>query len=266
MRVVSGKDVGWSTLEEELIGLFSIMINPNPVRIFVDVPLFAGAEILLDHGQRSYISNVMRIRSGNRIFLFNGQDGEWSCIVKLIKKRHAIVVSESQVRFQPKTLSSDLWMLCPLIKKNRLNLIIEKSTELGVSRLQPVVTDHTNIVGFNRARARLIAIEAAEQCGRLTVPEINSPSNLESILENWPSARPLFWADPKSNSSRVCGPLSSGALMVGPEGGLNDNDLSILQAHPACSAVYLGPRILRVETAAVAMLVLWQVNCGDWLI
>jgi len=252
------------------------------IRLFVSQPLGAGKTLTTTADQHRYLTGVMRLAVGDAILVFNGADGEWRAELSAIGKRDSVLMVTEFTR--PQTASPDLELVLALIKRTPLEWVVEKATELGVRRLRLVTTRRTNSDHTNVSRLQVLAIEAAEQCGRLDVPEILAPVPLERLLDSWPADRPLTFcdetlarpdgapADPAqslvpSGGGVDAGTLprpASGAVLIGPEGGFDPAETARLRTHPGVTAMSLGPRILRAETAAVAALVLWQSRRGDW--
>jgi 16S rRNA (uracil1498-N3)-methyltransferase len=243
------------------------MSERAPPRLFVEAPLRLGAAVTLGDEQSHYLLNVMRRGSGDAVLLFNGRDGEWRAAIGETRKRACVLHVEAQLRAQ--TGLADLWLLFAPIKRQRIDLIAEKATELGVGLLQPVITERTVVPHVNLDRLRAHAIEAAEQCGLLSVPALRAPIRLTNLLERWPEERCLIFCDEGGSARPALEALSDQspgpcALLVGPEGGFSDHERLQLVSHKAVVAVSLGPRLLRADTAAVAALALWQSVQGDW--
>jgi 16S rRNA (uracil1498-N3)-methyltransferase len=229
-------------------------------------------EAALDLGpERShYLRHVLRLPVGASLAVFNGRDGEWQATISAYARDRCRLAVARLRRAPPPMAGADLWLLFAPIKRTRAELLVEKATELGVARLLPVVTQHTDVVRLNRERLAAIAGEAAEQCDRLTVPEICSPEPLAAVLYGWPAVgRPLLVCaeiGPVRPIAAAMAALAPGpaAILVGPEGGFSAAELDELARHPFVVTVGLGPRVLRAETAAVAALACWQALCGDW--
>ncbi len=244
--------------------------SPVPdVRLFVESSLRRGEKIPLAPAQAHYVTRVMRLGPGDDLTLFNGRDGEWSARVAAVAKGHCLVSIEEQTR-PPKT-EPDLWLAFAPVKKAGTDFIVEKATELGASRLIPVLTRNTRTMRVNTARLAANAVEAAEQCRRLCVPKVEEPVSLDRLVETWPEGRVLLVCHEKGGGTPVARALEklpdpSGALavLVGPEGGFTETELDALAKLPFAVAVSLGPRILRTETAAVAALACVQALRGDW--
>ena len=238
-----------------------------PPRLFVDHDLAAGGDVPLSADQSHYVLNVMRLLTGDPVLLFNGRHGEWQANVSVASKRNASVVPSRRTR--PQSTPPDLWLLFAPIKRQRIDLMAEKAAELGVRRLLPVMTERTHVERVNCERLRAHAIEAAEQCGLLSVPEVGVPQPLRMVLEEWPKDRRLLFCDeqgpaPPALEALRDRPPQPWAVLVGPEGGFSPGERDLLLALPTAVAVSLGPRILRADTAAVAALALWQATLGDW--
>ncbi|MGH6829386.1 MAG: 16S rRNA (uracil(1498)-N(3))-methyltransferase [Rhizomicrobium sp.] len=236
-------------------------------RLFVRAALEPGAEVTLDDGQSHYLLHVLRARTGDRVLLFNGRDGEWQAeIVTGSKRRMAVRLKR---RTGPQREVPDLWLVFAPVKKTPSDYLTQKATELGVSRLQPVFTRRTNVTRLNRERLLANAIEAAEQSGRLTVPQIAGVVTLEKLLEAWPVDRRMLFCDEEGEAKSVAqGARDMGegpcAILTGPEGGFAADERMLLRSRPFVMPVSLGPRILRADTAALAALAIWQSVKGDW--
>ena len=238
-------------------------------RLFVGEALAAGAGILLDSDRAHYLRNVLRLQPGDAIGLFNGRDGEWRAHIGSFGRRDAKLAVTTQSREQHAT--PDIWLAFAPIKRQRVDWLVEKATELGVSRMIPVLTRRTMVTRVNLDRLRAHVIEAAEQTERLDVPVVDDAVTIEKLLKDWPrerrllvcaeagAARPL--ADVLAESPRNSMP--SMAVMTGPEGGYAPEELDALAALPFVTPVGLGPRILRADTAAIAALACWQAWVGD---
>ena len=235
------------------------------VRLFVNEPLSPGAPIALDEAQSRYLAAVMRLAVGDRLRLFNGRDGEWAAQVAAVGKRAVSLAVSEQLR--PQALGPDLDLVVALVKRARLETIVEKAAELGARRVRPVITERTNADHTRVDRLQTIAREAAEQTGRLDVPEVCEPMKLERLLEAWEAGRRLLFCDEAGEAApalqAVDGP-GPWAILIGPEGGFSPRERTGLRALPFASAATLGPRILRADTAAISALTLWQAAVGDW--
>jgi len=211
---------------------------------------------------------VLRLGSGDAIAAFNERDGEWRCELAEIGQRGARVLVRRQLRVPGS--EPDLWLLFAPIKRVRLDWLVEKATELGAASLLPVWTRRTQPERLNRERLRALAIAAAEQSERLSVPDIASPEPLDRVLAGWPGGRLLLVCDetgagmPIAEALLGFAPDAPAALLIGPEGGFADTELDALGKLPIVTRVGLGPRVLRAETAAVAALAVFQAIAGDW--
>lgn len=238
------------------------------VRLFVEHDLRDGGQVALADQQTHYLKNVMRLQVGSTLLLFNGDDGEWEAEIEELDKRRTQLRVVRQTKEQAG--EPDLWLLFAPLKKGPIDLVAEKATELGVSALWPVITQNTNAGRVNLDRLRANAVEAAEQCERLTVPEVFEPQSLEDVLENWDPERGLLLFDETGAGRAVFDVLSAGArpkmdaILIGPEGGFASSELDHLRKLPFVTSVTMGGRILRAETASIAALACWQVLCGDW--
>ena len=236
-------------------------------RLFIDAPMRAAAELALDEAQSHYLVNVLRAKAGAALLAFNGRDGEWSATLAEVKKRSAILILEKQAR--PQVDGPDLFYVFAPLKRTRLDYMVQKATELGVAALQPVITQHTISERVNLERMRANAIEAAEQCGVLRVPDIRAPIDFGSLLAGWEAARAMIFCDegkaggnPIEDLRRLApGPL---AVLIGPEGGFSPKEREALLSKPFVTGVSLGPRVMRADTAAVAALALVNATLGDW--
>jgi 16S rRNA (uracil1498-N3)-methyltransferase len=236
-------------------------------RLFVEAPLAADASVNLDAAAANYLINVLRLGEGAPILVFNGRDGEWQAEIAARSKRACVLVCRTQVRAQEPGPDID-YLFAPL-KRSRLDYMVQKAAEMGVARLRPVLTQHTVAERVNLDRMRANAIEAAEQCGILHVPEIVEPTKLEAVLAGWDARRTLVFCD---EGAEVTSPLAALqgvgpgplAVLVGPEGGFSAEERRLLHGKPYARAISLGPRILRADTAAVAVLALVNSVAGDW--
>jgi 16S rRNA (uracil1498-N3)-methyltransferase len=241
--------------------------NRPKVRLFVDEALEAGATIGLSAERAHYLNHVMRERRGGAVALFNGRDGEWRATIDAVDRGWCSLTVAERLRLQAR--DADLWLAFAPVKRARIDFIAEKATELGVAVLQPVFTRFTAVERVNSARLVANATEAAEQCGRLTVPRVMESRPLGRLLAEWPSERRLMWADESgagAPAERALGGAEPGpwAVLVGPEGGFAPEERTAMARLPAAVAVSLGPRTLRADTAVVAALSLWQHYLGDW--
>jgi 16S rRNA (uracil1498-N3)-methyltransferase len=233
---------------------------PGSIRLFLPAPLHEGAELAASPGQAHYLVHVMRRAVGDSVHVFNGADGEWEARIVALRRDRATLSAERQVRGQDE--EPDIWLVFAPLKRDATDLVVEKATELGASALLPVLTDRTNTARLNLDRLRAIAIEAAEQCERLTVPAIGAPRPLAALLADWPQGRTLVAALERSAAPPVMPARGPAALLVGPEGGFTEPELDALRRHPLVVAASLGSRILRAETAAIVGLALLQQASG----
>lgn len=239
-------------------------------RLFLRAPLAAGARVDLDPRQTNYLVNVLRLGAGDELLVFNGRDGEWRAALVSIGRRHWQVEVTAQTRTQPP--QPDLQLLFAPLKQARHDYMIEKAVEMGVGRLTPVITRHGQVARLNHDRAEANAIEAAEQGGILTIPVIDEPVDLLTLLDRWPAKsgdRHIVYCDEGDDGRDPVALLSAlrgvaVAVLIGPEGGFAADEQSRLRSLPFVTAIPLGPRILRADTAAVAALALVQAVLGDW--
>jgi 16S rRNA (uracil1498-N3)-methyltransferase len=242
-------------------------------RLYLDRPLAAGASIALDAAQANYLGNVLRMKTGDSVLVFNGRDGEWrGTLAGAGKHRLALTVAE---RTRVQTDALDLHYLFAPLKHARLDYMAQKAVEMGASRLQPVITRHAQVARVNLERMRANAIEAAEQCGILTLPDIGAPLTFERMLAERDPARLLVFCDEDAELKDPIAALAAArddgrpeprplAVLVGPEGGFAEEERTALVALPNAVRLALGPRILRADTAAVAALALVGAVLGDW--
>jgi 16S rRNA (uracil1498-N3)-methyltransferase len=242
-------------------------------RLFVAASLGSGATVALDAAQAHYLMNVLRMELGDPVLIFNGTDGEWKARLTGSGKRSAALAIEAQTRPQPQ--SGNLHYLFSPLKRARLDYMVQKAVEMGVSRLHPVIMRHTQAERVNLDRMRANAIEAAEQCGILTIPEIVAPLDFAAAIgalgptchlvfcdEEAPGGDPV--ATLRTDLGEVRGNGPDLAVLIGPEGGFGEDERAALLRRPRTSRIALGPRILRADTAAVAALAIVQTAAGDW--
>jgi 16S rRNA (uracil1498-N3)-methyltransferase len=234
-------------------------------RLYVDLPLRAGGDVPLDRDAANYLRNVLRLKSGDGVLAFNGRDGEWQARLAADGKKLALTVAE-QTRPQPPV--ADLHYIFAPIKHARLDYMVQKAVELGVSTLQPVITQHTQVARVNTERMHANAIEAAQQCGILALPRIAEPLPFKTILERLEAERLLVFCDEETEVKNPVAALGDRraplAVLIGPEGGFSGDERAALIKRPNTVRLSLGPRILRADTAAVAALALVQAALGDW--
>jgi 16S rRNA (uracil1498-N3)-methyltransferase len=231
------------------------------IRLYADAPLAAGATIEATAAQAHYLGSVMRRSRGDAVRLFNGRDGEFDARIESIRRDVASLHVVQRLRAQAP--EPDVWLVFALLKRDATDLVVQKATELGVAALHPVITERTNAHRVNPSRLAAIAVEAAEQCERLTVPQLHPPRSLPALLGEWQPDRRLFLAAERSGARALGLADGPAALLVGPEGGFTPGELDAVQAHPFVTAVSLGPRILRADTACIVGLALLQAaDCG----
>jgi 16S rRNA (uracil1498-N3)-methyltransferase len=249
-------------------------------RLYVDHPLRKGGEIALDRDQSNYLRNVLRLNPGDAVLLFNGRDGEWQAVLGGTAKKPVAVLGQIS-REQPE--ANDLHFMFAPLKHARLDYMVQKAVELGVSRLQPVMTKHTQVTRINLERMRANVIEAAQQCGVLGVPEVGEPVTLKAIAGGSDAGRLLVFCDEDAEvkdpvtaldgargrpsallpADAASAPMAM-AVLIGPEGGFSEDEREALLKRANIVRLSLGPRILRADTAAVAALTLVQAVLGDW--
>jgi 16S rRNA (uracil1498-N3)-methyltransferase len=237
------------------------------VRLFVDVDLGESTRVTLQDTQSHYLLHVMRAGVGSRLRLFNGRDGEWLATVRETGRRNTILSCEEQT--SPQRDVPDVWLVFAPIKRVPADYVAQKATELGVRALQPVLTHRTIVSRVNLDRVRANAIEAAEQSGRLGVPDVHAPLHLPVLLDGWDRARTLIFCDESGEANSITRVLveqgnTPCAILSGPEGGFDSGERALLHGMPFVVPVALGKRILRADTAALAALAIWQSVRGDW--
>jgi len=268
-------------------------------RLFVPPPLARGVALTVEGNQAHYLAKVMRVAPGDAVILCDDETGEWAA--RVVESGKRAVTLEPVERLRPREDVPDFWLCAALLKKDRFDLVIEKATELGVAAIRPLVTRRCVADKLNLERARTVAAEAAEQCARTALPELAEPVKLDALLRGWPGDRALFFADEmggepatqafaKSHESpRRRGPQEAmddveqpdgqaaggprlrggssqakAAILIGPEGGFDDDERAAIRALPQARPITLGPRVLRGETAAIAATAVWMAECGDW--
>ncbi|MEO1136255.1 MAG: 16S rRNA (uracil(1498)-N(3))-methyltransferase [Pseudomonadota bacterium] len=259
-------------------------------RLFIDASLEAGAGAPLTAEQAHYLKNVLRRAAGDDLRLFNGRDGEFAATIAELKKKGGVAAVHTQTRIHEP--EPDLWLCFAPVKRGPLETIVQKAVEIGVARLIPVSTERTVASKLNIQRLQVIVLEAAEQCGRLTVPSVSEPIKLNALIEGWPADRRLIfcdeagdneneeWGGPDGRAVPLLEALTDAdskaddrvnnwraeksAIVTGPEGGFAPSERKYLRSQDFVTAATLGPRILRADTAAIAALVLWQAARGDW--
>jgi 16S rRNA (uracil1498-N3)-methyltransferase len=237
-------------------------------RLFVDEPLALGRDFALSRDQANYLLNVLRLGEGDGFLAFNGRDGEWRARLAGGSRKAPRAECLSLERVQAP--AGDLWYVFAPLKSARLDYMVQKAVEMGASRLVPVLTRRTQVARINLDRMVANAIEAAEQCGVLTVPEVAGESRLETLLASWPRDRRLIFCDEDAevrDPMAALGAVSLGekvAVLIGPEGGFDQEERRSLASVQGAIRLSLGPRILRADTAAVAALALVQAAIGDF--
>ena len=237
------------------------------IRLYVPAPLVSGGEIAPSPEQSRYLTTVMRRAVGDDVALFNGRDGEWRAVLGEVSKRGCRLRVESQIRQQ--AIGPDLELIVALVKRTRLETIVEKATELGARRVRLAITRFTNADHTNVGRLQAIAVEAAEQTGRMDVPDVVAPERLDRLLDGWEAGRRLMFCDEAGDARPVLEALAKDdvdrwAILIGPEGGFAPEERDRLRGEAFVTPVTLGPRILRADTAAISALTLWQAARGDW--
>ena len=236
-------------------------------RLFVDADLSAGAEVACDAGQANYLLNVLRLKPGADVRLFNGRNGEWRAEIQAAGRGKCTLGASERLREQ--TSAQDIDYLFAPLKKARLDYMVQKATELGVAALRPVMTAYTVPERVNLERMRANAIEASEQCNMLNLPDIAAPRALADILADWPPDRRLIFCDEAASVASPIAALSAIppgplAVLIGPEGGFSPDERADLLAAPFTLPISLGPRVMRADTAAVAALAIVNAVLGDW--
>ena len=237
-------------------------------RLFVAEALQAGAALPLDKGQSNYLANVLRLSAGDAVLVFNGRDGEWVAQIAAQGRKSLSLQVAEQTR--PQTPAGDLHYWFAPLKHARLDYMVQKAVELGVARLQPVITQHTQATRVNLDRMAANAIEAAEQCGILSIVEVGDAMPLAKALETREQGRVLIFCDEDADVQDPLAALSQVergtplAVLIGPEGGFSEDERTLLLRQPNIVRLALGPRILRADTAAVAALTVVQTALGDW--
>jgi 16S rRNA (uracil1498-N3)-methyltransferase len=237
-------------------------------RLYVDTPLSPGGRLGLAQRQSHYLLDVLRLRAGARVLVFNGREGEFmSSLEQPLRKNAALIVG---ARLRPQEHGPDLDYVFAPLKHARLDYVAQKAVEMGVRRLRPVMTRRTQAGRVNLERLRANAVEAAEQCGVIWLPEVLAGAQLSAVLKEWPVDRLLIFCDEEAPLSDPIAALNDRArgramaLLVGPEGGFEEDEREMILRAPNVVRISLGPRILRADTAAVAALALIQAKLGDW--
>jgi 16S rRNA (uracil1498-N3)-methyltransferase len=244
-------------------------------RLYLEAALGTGATLPLDRQRTNYLVNVLRRNNGDPVLVFNGRDGEWRARVEAGSRKAAALTVIEQAR--PQTAPGDLEYLFAPLKQARLDYLVQKAVELGVSRLVPVLTQHGQVARVNLDRIRANAIEAAEQCGILNLPQIAALVALSRLLAGWVPERLLVFCDEEApvtdpiavleearrSTPPLLGPMPI-SVLIGPEGGFSEHERAALLKVPNLVRLSLGPRIMRADTAAVAALALVQATLGEW--
>jgi 16S rRNA (uracil1498-N3)-methyltransferase len=241
--------------------------NYKMQRLFVPQDLGPDASIDASPEHSHYLMHVLRMAEGAELLVFNGRDGEWLARVSAKTKKAVRLETVEQTRPQP--VVPDLVYCFAPLKSGRLDYLVQKAVEMGAGVLQPVITQHTQVTKFGIERLAANAVEAAEQCGILAIPDVREPQKFEKLLGGWEKDRRLIFCDESAETNNPLPALQAIAerklgLLVGPEGGFSDDERKMLHALPFVTAIPLGPRILRADTAAVAALAVIQATIGDW--
>jgi 16S rRNA (uracil1498-N3)-methyltransferase len=240
------------------------------IRLHIPQPLAPGAALAPTLDQSRYLTQVMRLKAGDDVRVFNGRDGEWRCTIAEVLKKGVVLRAEERVRDQ--VTPPDVHLLIAVVKKSALEFAVEKATELGAARIRLIQTARTQPQHLRLDRLDAIAEESAEQTGRLDVPPVDAPVKLDALLDGWEaeegSGRRLMFCDETGGAPAIPALRAAGegpwAILIGPEGGFTPEEGGRLRALPFAAAVSLGPRILRADTAATTALTLWQAAIGDW--
>jgi len=233
-------------------------------RLFVRAALGAGVAVELDAKQANYLGNVLRMGVGGELLLFDGASGEWLARIAEAGKKRMVLAVEQRTR--EAEAIPDVWLAFAPVKRAQTDWLVEKATELGVDRLLPVMTERTVAERVRLDRLEAISIEAAEQCGRTRLPEIDEPITLARLLATRDSARATYFADESRDGEPPLAAFKPGPalILVGPEGGFTDSERTSIRSASNSVPISLGPRILRAETAALAALAAYMTVAGDW--
>lgn len=245
---------------------YELLSSAGGPRLFVETALSAGALITLPAPASHYVTQVMRLKPGDQLRLFDDISGEWAACVQDTGRKAVTVSVEAQLR--PRETVPDLWLLAAPLKRGRIDWVAEKACELGVARILPVLTRRTVVDRLNLDRLRAHMVEAAEQCGRTALPLLDQPVQLTKLLDGWPNGRRLLFCDEIGGEplgqavAKLAGQPS--AILIGPEGGFDPAERDRIRVLPQAVRASLGPRILRADTAVVAAISVWQALAGDW--
>lgn len=250
-----------------LTNYFPMRVNYKLQRLYVPHDLGAGASFEADRAQSHYLAHVLRMNSGAPLLLFNGRDGEWLARIATVTKKSVLLDVETLERPQPS--APDLLYAFAPLKVGRLDYMVQKAVEMGAGILQPVITQHTQLAKPPMEKMQANLIEAAEQCGVLSLPVLRPPVKLDALLASWQENRRLIFCDEAAKDDAPLPALQVMeedriGLLIGPEGGFSQEERQKLRALPFVTAIKLGPLILRADTAAVAALALVQATLGDW--
>ncbi len=240
--------------------------NYTLTRLYVEASLNANAQVTLPKEQAHYLGTVLRKAARDDVRVFNGRSGEWRAQISGISRKGAVLSIIEPLRAQH--TAPDIWLCFAPVRKHRTAFIIEKGTELGAAVFQPVLTQRTQFGKINPERMRAQIIEASEQTERLCLPDLRTSQSLDALLQEWDAGRTIIMADEAGDCPPALEALQTiegpAAILIGPEGGFTSEEREHLRAQSFTRPVSLGPRILRADTAAAAMLILWQAVRGDW--
>jgi 16S rRNA (uracil1498-N3)-methyltransferase len=241
--------------------------NYRMQRLFLDLPLVMGGTLTVDGPQAHYLATVLRMKVSDAVLVFNGRDGEWRAEIAELRKKALTLVPVEQTRPQPPALDF-IFAFAP-IKAGRLDYLVQKAVEMGAGTIQPVITQHTQMTRIGTDRLQANALEAAEQCGILALPKVEDAIGFDAFLARWDAGRRLIFCDEAEASQNplpILAQITDQRLgvVIGPEGGFSDAERKQLRALPFVTAIPLGPRILRADTAAVAAMAVIQAAIGDW--
>lgn len=236
------------------------------VRIYTNKLLSENTLICLEDKQHNYISNVLRMKIGDVLNVFDGQTGEYTAEITEINKKKCFLRIEQKIK--ELSLSPDIWLLFSPLKKDNTDIIIQKATELGVRKIIPIITRYTNSEKIRLERFAAQSIEASEQCRRTDIVEISPPQKFENVLKEWPDDRTLFFLNERGSGENIIKKMQThtgkAAVLIGPEGGFCEDEIKKVLENPKVCDISLGKRILRAETAVISALSCWQAVNGDW--